>query len=198
MKFRFAAITLCVLMTIIFVLQNMFDITNQLLLTKDVWNAPWTLVSSVFIHGSMGHLLGNIFALGLFGSILERIEGTKKFLILFFVSGIVTGITSSFFYDAALGASGAIFGVLGMLAAIRPKMIVWTYGVPMPMFVAAGFWLVLDIAGTFYPTNIANLAHISGLIFGIVVGITQRKPHAKEKKPLADEDIDEWENQWMS
>src|SRR3989338_7597220 len=198
MAFRYAAIMLCGAMALIFVAQNMIDITGSMQLTKDVLSTPWTLITSIFIHGSMGHLLGNIFALGLFGSILERIHGTKKFLLVFFASGIVSGIASSFFYDAALGASGSIFGVLGMLAAIRPKMIVWTYGVPMPMFVAAGFWLVLDIAGTFYPTNIANLAHISGLIFCIVVGITQRKPHAKEKKPLADEDIDEWENQWMS
>lgn len=197
MTFRYAAIMLCGAMVLIFIAQNMLDITNNLLLTKDVLSAPWTLITSVFIHGGMAHLLGNIFALGLFGSILERIQGTKKFLLVFFASGIISGIASSFFYDAALGASGAIFGVLGTLAALRPKMMVWTYGVPMPMFIAAGFWLALDIAGAFYPTNIANMAHIAGLIFGVVIGITQRKPHSEEKKPLTEEDIDEWEDSWM-
>ncbi|HLD85324.1 MAG TPA: rhomboid family intramembrane serine protease, partial [archaeon] len=154
-------------------------------------------ITSIFIHGSMGHLLGNIFALGLFGSILERIHGTKKFLLVFFASGIVSGIASSFFYDAALGASGSIFGVLGMLAALRPKMMVWTYGVPMPMFIAAGFWLVLDIAGAFYPTNIANMAHIAGLAFGIAIGITQRNPQSEEKKPLSEEELDDWEQEYF-
>jgi len=197
MAFRYAAIMLCGAMALIFVAQNMIDITGSMLLTKDVLSTPWTLITSIFIHGSMGHLLGNIFALGLFGSILERIHGTKKFLLVFFASGIVSGIASSFFYDAALGASGAIFGVLGMLAALRPKMMVWTYGVPMPMFIAAGFWLVLDIAGAFYPTNIANMAHIAGLAFGIAIGITQRNPQSEEKKPLSEEELDDWEQEYF-
>ena len=197
MAFRYAAIMLCGAMALIFVAQNMIDITGSMLLTKDVLSTPWTLITSIFIHGSMGHLLGNIFALGLFGSILERIHGTKKFLLVFFASGIVSGIASSFFYDAALGASGSIFGVLGMLAALRPKMMVWTYGVPMPMFIAAGFWLVLDIAGAFYPTNIANMAHIAGLAFGIAIGITQRNPQSEEKKPLSEEELDDWEQEYF-
>ena len=200
MSFRYVAIMLCAVCVIVFIIQNSVQgFTESLLLTKDVLSRPWILVTSIFLHGSMSHLLGNIFALGLFGSILERIVGWRKFVAVFFAAGIVSGLASAFFYDAALGASGAIFGALGMLAALRPKMMVWTYGVPMPMFIAAGFWLVLDIAGTFYPTSVANIAHIVGLAFGIAVGLIFRQSaDEKRSKPLTDEEVDKWEDQWMT
>ena len=201
MSFRYIALILCGVCVIVFLVQTALpDVTDSfILISADAASRPWILVTSIFLHGSAEHLLGNIFALGLFGSILEKLIGTRKFIAMFFVSGIVSGTVSLMFYAASLGASGAIFGLLGMLAALRPKMMVWTYGVPMPMFMAAGFWLLLDIAGVFYPTSIANMAHISGLIFGAAIGILSRTPQEeiKNDKSLSDEKINEWEQQWM-
>lgn len=201
MSFRYIALILCAACVLVFLVQTAVPGFTEsfLLVSSDAAARPWILVTAVFLHGGTAHLLGNIFALGLFGSILERIMGSKKFLTVFFVSGIITSFVSMFFYDAALGASGAIFGLLGMLAALRPKMMVWTYGVPMPMFMAAGFWLLLDIAGAFYPSNVANIAHISGLVFGAAMGIIFRAPEQQEKedKLVSDNKVDEWEQQWM-
>ncbi len=201
MSFKYAALVLCLICVLVFIVQvSVTGFTESFLfVSADAAERPWILVTSIFLHGDLGHLLGNIFALGLFGSILEKFIGTRKFIIMFFASGIVANMISLPFYTAALGASGAIFGVLGMLAALKPRMVVWTYGVPMPMFIAAGFWLLLDVAGVFYPTNVANVAHISGLFFGIVIGIIFRKPEqkAEKEKNVSDHELDEWEQQWM-
>ncbi|MBI4162704.1 MAG: rhomboid family intramembrane serine protease [Candidatus Aenigmarchaeota archaeon] len=201
MSFRFIALILCAVCVLVFIVQSIIPgfTDNFVLVSKDAASRPWILVTSIFLHGDLGHLLGNIFALGVFGSILEKFIEARKFAIVFFASGIIANIISLPFYAAALGASGAIFGLLGMLAAMKPKMMVWTYGVPMPMFMAAGFWLLLDIAGVFYPSSIANVAHISGLIFGTIAGIFSRKPEGgtKNDKSISDEEIDEWEKGWM-
>ena len=158
----------------------------------------------MFLHGDMTHLLGNMFALFLFGLILENAIGSKKFTLLYFASGIVAGAASIFFYDSTLGASGAIFGILGALAVLKPRMIVWTYGVPMPMVAAVGFWLILDILGVFYPSNIANMAHIAGLAFGAAIGISllrkYREAQAKKyenEKTIDDNEFNKWEDEWM-
>ena len=201
MKSRHSALILIGIMVVIFIIQNLSEGFTELfvLQSSEIYSRPWILLTSVFLHGSLIHLLSNMFALGLFGMILENITGTKKFLIIFLISGIAASFAASFFYSAALGASGAIFGVLGALAAMRPKMTVWTYGVPMPMFVAAAFWLLLDIGGVFYPSSVANIAHIAGLAAGIAFGLKLREKTSakKEEKPLSKEEIDSWEKEWM-
>ncbi|MBS3138837.1 rhomboid family intramembrane serine protease [Candidatus Woesearchaeota archaeon] len=100
------------------------------LVSAQVLERPWTLVTAIFLHGDLGHLLFNMFALTLFGAILESIVGRKKFLLIFFVGGVIASIGSIFLYKAALGASGAIFAILGTLAILRPKMQVWVSFVP--------------------------------------------------------------------
>ena len=118
-----------------FVLQLMIPgfTDSFLLVSADIWSRPWILVTSVFLHGSVVHLFYNMFALIIFGTILENIIKRKKFLIVFFVAGVLASFGSSFMYNLALGASGAIFGLLGMLAVLRPRMRVWVSYIPMPM-----------------------------------------------------------------
>ncbi len=185
---------------LMFFLQSIEGFTEAFLLfSPEVGQRPWILVTSMFLHGSTMHLFGNMFALFIFGLILEKLVGSERFLAIYMLSGIIAGLVSSNFYTSALGASGAVFGILGALAAMRPKMMVWVYGVPMPMAVAAGFWLFLDIAGVFFPTNVANIAHIVGLAFGVAVGLYFHKPEPKQKndKTLSDEEFDEWEKSWF-
>jgi uncharacterized protein len=171
--------------------------------SSDVLVRPWILVTSIFLHGGIEHLLYNMIALVVFGMILESIIGSKKFVTIFFVTGIIASICSSFFYNAALGASGAIFGLLGTLAVLRPRMTVWVYSVPMPMFVAAGAWLVIDLLGVLYPSGTANVAHIAGLLFGAAVGFYMRKQYPgeqrkwKKEKVLSDDEINNWEDRYM-
>ena len=171
------------------------------LVSKDVLIRPWILVTSIFLHGGFEHLFYNMFALGLFGFILENLIGSKRFVIVFILSGIIAGMGSVFFYDAAIGASGAIFGIIGCLAALRPKMAIWVFGVPMPMFLAAILWAILDIVGIFMPTGTANVAHLMGLMCGVVFGLAWKKRFSEFKKKeveiLDDNEILKWEDEWM-
>lgn len=180
---RYYSLWLVGICTVIFFLQTIFpSITYQFALySSRVLQEPWLLVTSIFLHTSLEHLFFNMFALALFGFILERIIGSKKFLLVFFISGVIASIGAALFYSASLGASGAIFGVMGTLAVLRPKMYVWVMGVPMPMFVAAILWALIDLVGMFEPSGIADAAHLFGLGTGIVIGLMLRKQF-KEKE----------------
>ena len=204
MKYRWFAIQLVVACVIVFIFQNIYDgLTDEYaLVSATVLAKPWTLITSIFLHGSFEHLFYNMFALALFGSILEKIIGGKKFLILFFVSGIISGIGSVFFYTASIGASGAIFGVMGTLAALRPRMTIYVSFVPMPMAVAVLLWAAGDLIGIFAPDEVAHAAHLFGLAFGIIVGLLLREKHKENKvrrRPIdiSEEEFEEWEDRWM-
>jgi len=99
----------------------------------------WRFLTAVFLHGGVGHILFNGFALLLFGSILERFVGGRRFLIVFFVTGILANLISVNFYSSSLGASGAIFGVIGALVIVRPGLTVWAFGMPMKACGCASF-----------------------------------------------------------
>ncbi len=177
--------------------------TDEFILNSNYAAAkPWTLITAIFLHADYLHLFYNMLALAMFGLVLENIIGSRKFLVVFFAAGLAANIVSIFFYDNVLGASGAIFGVIGTLVVIRPRMIAFALGVPMPMIAAAALWALLDLGGVFYPTNIANAAHLAGLVAGITFGICYRKdyPEKKEKtkRPLSEKDIKEWEEKHMT
>ena len=199
---KITSLLLVIICIVVFVIQIMFPVVTNIFLldSSSVLSEPWTLITSIFIHGGFEHLVFNMFALGLFGFILENIIGSKKFLAVFFIGGLFSSIVSIFFYSASLGASGAIFSVIGVLAVIRYRMIVWFFGVPMPMAIAAAFWAIVDIVGVFYPSNTANMAHLAGLFFGLVLSYFLREymdKGKKRKKALSDEDIDKWEDSYM-
>src|SRR3989338_8556737 len=137
-----SALWICFIIFIIFLLQLLIEgFTDYFILdTKMVLFKFYTLVTAIFLHSGITHLLYNLFGLALFGSILEHILGSRKFLALFFASGLAASLASLPFYARVLGASGAIFGILGMLAILRPKMVVWAYSMPMPMIMALFVW----------------------------------------------------------
>src|SRR3989344_4337282 len=186
---------------VVFIIQNLVGGFTGAFVLHDIAQNPYTIISSMFLHGSLFHLLSNMFALFLFGLLLEHEIGTKRFLAIYFMSGIIAGIAGSLLYPSLLGASGAIFGIMGYLAAIKPRLTVWTYGVPMPMAVAAAFWLVLDAAGVFYPSDIANLSHIAGLLFGAAPGLysirNRPKKEQQKRRYVSEEDFRKWEDVWM-
>jgi len=208
------ALKLVGILIVIFILQIIFPVITDLFVLKasDIFTRPWILLSSIFLHGSVVHLLLNGFALALFGSILEGIIGSKKFLTIYFIGGIIANIIFVFglplLYiigmpssDYALGASGAIFSLLGLLTVLRPGMTVWISYMPMPMWVAAIVWAMQDLLGIFIPDNIANFAHLGGLVFGLISGFfyrnlkdTKRKHVRKDNNmALSKEEIEEWE-----
>ena len=115
-----------------------------------------------------------MFALLFFGFSLERLIGSRRFLMVFFVSGILANVVAVNFYDSSLGASGAIYGVLGALTIIRPMMMVWAFGFIVPMFIASFLWIgadVLRLYGAFGVSNVGSIAHLSGIVVGFLMGV---------------------------
>ena len=161
----------------------------------------------MFLHADIGHLAYNMFALALFGSILEKLIGSRGFLVSFFVSGILANIISVNFYSSSLGASGAIFGVIGTLILVRPMMTIWAFSMPMPIFLAGILWAVGDLIGAYgflvgNPlNNTGNIAHLSGMLIGLLLGVFYRDWKRKKevkKEIIVEEDIRNWEDSYMS
>lgn len=203
MKYKFYALKLCLIMIIVFFVQFLSSgFTEIFLLNKERPFEIWRFFTSIFLHGGVAHLLYNIFALGLFGSILEKIIGGIKFLSVFSLTGIFSNFISINFYDSSLGASGAIFGIIGTLIILRPKLIVFAFGMPMPIFIAGILWALGDLIGIFVPSNVANIAHLSGLFFGMLIGVFLRKDYGfyenkKENLLLNENYVRDWEDRHL-
>jgi uncharacterized protein len=171
---------------------------------------PYRLLSSMFMHGSFSHLFFNMFGLFIFGPLLEQLIGSRRFLYLYIGSGLFAGIVASLLYPLALGASGAIFGMLGTLIVLLPNLrILLFFIIPMPLWAAGILWVGLDVFGLFNPGSTANAAHLAGIAVGLLYGYYIKKPkfnipnfkggkvkkntrNSKDSIALSDEEIDEY------
>jgi len=183
MKMRYYALWLSALCFGVFMLQLVVErFTSLFILDRYFSYQIWRFVTALFLHGSFSHLIVNVFALMLFGTILESFIGSRKFILIFFSSGIIANIIAVNFYPASLGASGAIYGILGALVILRPMLIVWVYGLPMPMFVAGIVWAANDLIGLFLPSDIGHIAHLSGIAVGAIFGLFYREAIIRREK----------------
>ncbi|MEK6855904.1 MAG: rhomboid family intramembrane serine protease [Nanoarchaeota archaeon] len=187
---------------IFFILQFLIPgFTDFLLLDQSKPLELWRFVTSMFLHGGLAHIISNLFVLVLFGLTLEKLIGSKRFLMVYFVSGILANIIAINFYQSSLGASGAIFGIIGALIIIRPTLTVFAFGMPMPMFIAGILWIILDLIGVFVPSDVANIAHLTGIAGGIILGIIFRDwSYKEERKPkiIIDENyVRNWEDNYL-
>lgn len=202
---KFYALWLCLICILVFILQvtissfTEFFVLSELALRGEYWR----FLTAIFLHGSAVHLIYNLFALALFGLILEKSIGSRNFLLVFFVSGIIANIVAVSFYPSSLGASGAIYGVLGCLTILRPGMIVWVYSLPMPMFIAAILWVAGGILGVFFPSNVGDIAHLSGIAIGFLIGILLRTFRIKRNikgqavVEISEPYMESWERRYM-
>lgn len=185
-KFKFYALKLCLLCIIVYLLQLAIPgFTELFVLNQLAFGQYWRFLTAIFLHGSIVHLFYNLFALALFGSILEKNIGNRKFLVVFLFSGIIANIISINFYPSSLGASGAIMGIIGTLTIIRPFMMVWAFGFPMPMFIASILWVAGDVLGALGAlgnTGIGNIAHLSGIAVGFLAGLLLREWKTAKKQ----------------
>lgn len=143
-------------------------------------NEYYRLFSSMFLHGNLEHLLYNMLTLGAIGSTLEKNIGKVKYLIIYLLSGIVAGLVSMSYnmekelYIPSIGASGAIFGVIGamFLIVLVNKGRVDNLGKRQMLL-----FIVLSLYGGFKSQGVDNVAHVGGLIAGIILAlIIYRKP----------------------
>jgi hypothetical protein len=158
--------------------------TTLFVLTSEHPEYVWTWVTSVFAHGGWFHIFGNAIALYFFGPIVERNVGSKAFAALFLVSGAAAGLGQIFLSMAlgdpivgVLGASGAVMAILAVLTVLAPDLTVMLIipPVPLPIWVLTFGYAALSLVGTFSSFsilggNIAHIAHLSGLVIGLVYG----------------------------
>lgn len=131
----------------------------------------WRLLTSIFIHGGLLHLIVNVFGLGLAGSLLETKLGAIKMILAYLLCGVLASLSSIYFNDITIsvGASGAIFGLFGIILAFtmfrvyESQMRVFTW---MILLLYAGVNLVL---GTLF-SGVDNAAHFGGALSGFILG----------------------------
>ncbi len=151
----------------------------------------WRLLASNFLHGSVGHLIANLFALAIFGPILERVLGARRYLLLYGLSGLAGSIASVWIGSVPLsvGSSGAIWGLMtaGVVLALRPQDLL-----PKSSLSFSRRQVVLPLVINFFYSfseGIDLYAHFGGGIAGFllffsgaatfgIVAATQSKPTA--------------------
>ncbi|NCT01109.1 MAG: rhomboid family intramembrane serine protease [Candidatus Altiarchaeum hamiconexum] len=161
------------------------------LVGKNASEKPWTFITSMFMHVDLNHLFGNMLFLFILGGIVEAAIGIRKYLLLYFLAGIFGGITMIFMTSVGLvsdnvsilGASGAIFGVLGAAAILRPMQIIYIYFLPMPLIVIGLIYIGLQAFYIFTggEAGVANGAHMGGAIVGIIAAIYLRNKAKKQE-----------------
>lgn len=133
----------------------------------------YRIFTAMFLHAGWAHIGLNMLSLYFIGVITERFFGTRKFLVIYFASGILAGAAQAVLTPSALtlGASGAIFGVFGALGAVA--LLQRRSGAPggSSLLTQWVFFLVINLVFDLSATGIALYAHIGGLIVGILIGL---------------------------
>jgi membrane associated rhomboid family serine protease len=147
---------------------------------------PYQLVTHMFAHAGWLHILLNMYGLWMFGSVLERVWGPKRFLIFYLVCGLAAGIAQAWLvHDSpAIGASGAIMGLLGAFGYLFPNT--QFFIIPFPIPIKAKYLVAIVAAIDIYSEfqsggadNIAHFAHLGGLVMGLVLVIIWNKTNKK-------------------
>jgi membrane associated rhomboid family serine protease len=123
----------------------------------------WRLVSAMFLHASVIHLAFNMLALYWLGSVVEQAIGTVRFLLIYFAAGLAGSagaLLMSSAFDVTVGASGAIFGIMGALLILEYMTTGSLAGQAMTL-------IILNLALTFAIPNISIGGHLGGLVGGI-------------------------------
>lgn len=143
---------------------------------------PWQLLTFQFMHGSFSHILFNMLYLWMFGTELENLWGSKKFLIYYLTCGIGAGLTQIFLspifegsVGPTVGASGGIYGVLMAYAILFPRRPIYLYFfIPIPAMYLIGFMILLELFSVGDLSLTAHLAHIGGAFIGLIYILVER------------------------
>ncbi len=134
----------------------------------------WTLVTAIFVHASVIHLLGNMIFLYVFGNTLESVRDSKSMMIAFFLGGVLSfPLSLPFFPPAAtfVGASAAIFTLTAVVMLVKPLR--WSWLLLMPVgLVAVLYFLYNGLAVYFHlQGDVAYVSHIIGFSLGLPLGV---------------------------
>lgn len=147
----------------------------------------YAILSSMFLHGGVMHLAGNMLYLWIFGDNIEGICGHGRFVVFYLLCGLIA-FTSHFIFDPSseipmVGASGAISGIMGAYIVRFPRArvhvivpllpLIWFWRrVDLPAFVVLGVWFLLQILNAFFSaagSGVAWFAHVGGFAAGLVL-----------------------------
>lgn len=150
-----------------------FLISNFALIPQDfVHGRVWTLFTYMFLHGGFSHILFNMLALWMFGSMLERVWGSREFLKYYLLTGLGGGLCYALFNMNSpvptVGASGAIYGLLLAYAVLFPENVIYIWFViPVKAKYFAIIFGVIEFLASFNPeSGVAHLAHLGGMVMG--------------------------------
>ena len=140
----------------------------------------WRLLTAMFLHGDgtvrgdLLHLAVNLFSLFQLGTLYELMFGTRRFVLIYFVAGLAASLTSFLHlpaFGSSVGASGAIFGILGAFVFSVLRSPRWrTDRVARSLVKQCVFWMLANLVIGFSMPQIDNAAHIGGLVTGLLLG----------------------------
>jgi len=156
-----------------------------------VGNYLWTFITSMFMHAGFFHLFANMLSLLFVGSLVEKIIGKKRYIYFYLASGILAGlffVFSSLFFVGdmntfAVGASGALFGIIGLLVILTPNIPVYVMFIPIPIkmkYAAPGILILLWLISIAGNIPIGNTAHLGGLLAGLAYGVYLRSKYKRK------------------
>jgi membrane associated rhomboid family serine protease/Tfp pilus assembly protein PilF len=134
---------------------------------------PWRLLSNVFVHIGLLHLIANMWALFVLGRLAESLYGRASFLAMYLICGVAGSIASLLWnpMGVSAGASGAIFGILAaLIATLQTGKIPLPKHVVRPVLWTLVFWAVFQFAYGFWKAGVDNAAHLGGFVAGLVFG----------------------------
>jgi membrane associated rhomboid family serine protease len=149
-----------------------------------------TLLTSLFVHGSLFHLLGNMLYLWIFGNNVEDVLGGVRFALFYLACGLAAGLTQVAATPGSLlpmiGASGAIAGVLGAYWVLFPRArvltLIFVFVVPVPAGIVLGLWFVLQLLNVGMGGGVAWFAHIGGFLAGIALILATVRGRSRRRR----------------
>ena len=158
--------------------------------------APLTLVTSMFLHGGIMHLLGNMLFLWVLGDNVEDALGHVRYVFFYLICGVLAALAHAGIDPASkvpmVGASGAISGVIGAYLVLHPKapikVLISYFVVWMPAYVVLGFWAGFQFVSAAMASGgagggVAWWAHIGGLVAGVALIFAMKKRDVKLLDP---------------
>ncbi|WP_353826914.1 rhomboid family intramembrane serine protease [Agromyces litoreus] len=143
---------------------------------------PWRMITTMFVHSTalIFHVLLNMYTLWIFGQLLENVLGRWRFLALYLISGLAGSVAVLWLSDprtGVVGASGAIFGLMGAFLVIQRRL----GGNATQLLVLVGINLVIGFVPGF---NIAWQAHLGGLVAGALIGLIYVETRKRDQRRL--------------
>jgi membrane associated rhomboid family serine protease len=153
-------------------------------------SVPLSVVTSMFLHGGLLHLAGNMWFLWVFGNNVEEAFGRARYAALYIAAGIVATLAFVLLNAGStqplVGASGAIAGVLGAYLVLYPRRpvlsLVFVAVLPVPAALFLGIWLLAQFAVG--DSGVAWESHVAGFLFGMLVTAVVREPLARRLEQL--------------